>query len=117
MSWPPVAGHGELAREFGLQIPLMGGKGYSMVIDPLTPQPQRPIVGGKEDRNYALNKILFEWEEPGVGEPRFFNFIKTGSSNHKGILANFCQFQIVSQKISWIPVRRGLRPCTPTVSL
>jgi D-amino-acid dehydrogenase len=33
-----------LARRLGLRVPVLGGKGYALIIDPITPAPRRPLL-------------------------------------------------------------------------
>jgi len=104
-SWSP-----RIAETLGLNVPVLGGKGYAIITDPLTPNPQRPMMLVEKKvavtpRNGTLRL---------AGTLELVNQDETFTSRRvEAIVRGAREFMNVPQDIRYHEIWRGLRPCTP----
>lgn len=99
-----------LARELGLRLPVLGGKGYALVVRPFTDAPQRPVklverrIAITPRRDSVRLSGTLELVDGDFGiSPRRLEAILRGS---REVLS-------LPERPEIVEVWRGLRPCTP----
>lgn len=104
-SWSP-----RIAQTLALRVPVLGGKGYAIITDPLAPNPQRPMMLVEKKvavtpRNGTLRL---------AGTLELVNQDETFTTRRvEAIVRGAREFMNVPEKISFHEIWRGLRPCTP----
>jgi len=104
-SWSP-----RIAQTLALRVPVLGGKGYAIITDPLTPNPQRPMMLVEKKvavtpRNGTLRL---------AGTLELVNQDETFTTRRvEAIVRGAREFLNVPQTIRYHEIWRGLRPCTP----
>lgn len=104
-SWSP-----RIAQTLNLRVPVLGGKGYAIITDPLAPNPQRPMMLVEKKvavtpRNGTLRL---------AGTLELVNQDETFTTRRvEAIVRGAREFMNVPEKISYHEIWRGLRPCTP----
>jgi D-amino-acid dehydrogenase len=104
-SWSP-----RIAQTLGLRVPVLGGKGYAIITDPLTPNPLRPMMLVEKKvavtpRNGTLRL---------AGTLELVNQDETFTTRRvEAIVRGAREFMNVPQTIRYHEIWRGLRPCTP----
>lgn len=104
-SWSP-----RIAQTLHLRVPVLGGKGYAIITDPLTPNPQRPMMLVEKKvavtpRNGTLRL---------AGTLELVNQDETFTTRRvEAIVRGAREFMNVPEKIAYHEIWRGLRPCTP----
>jgi D-amino-acid dehydrogenase len=99
-----------MGQTLGLKIPVLGGKGYAIITDPLTPNPQRPMMLIEKKvavtpRNGSLRL---------AGTLELVNQDETFTTRRvEAIVRGAREFMNVPDKINYHEIWRGLRPCTP----
>ncbi len=99
-----------IASEFSLNIPIMGGKGYSLIVDKLDQQPEIPIM--IVDRKIAITPRNNSLRLAGTLELVNQDFSIT-EKRVKAIFDGAKEFLNIPQEIKVHETWRGLRPCTP----
>ena len=100
----------EVARTLGLNIPVLSGKGYSVILDAVEPAPRMPIL--IIDKKVAVTpmpggtKLAGTLELVGVDE-------SITERRVAAILRGSRQFLNVPENPRVMELWRGLRPCTP----
>ncbi len=100
-----------IGQSLGLRIPVLGGKGYAVITDPLSPNPQRPMMLVEKKvavtpRNNGTLRLAGTLELVNQDEsitPRRVEAIVRGAR----------EFMNVPETIRYQEIWRGLRPCTP----
>lgn len=107
-----------IARRLGLNIPILGGKGYSIIVKPFSPAPKIPLMlvekkiavtPRKDTIRLAGTLELVDRDESIT--PRRVNAILKGSAEFMNVPKGGLDSPELSASIS--EVWRGLRPCTP----
>jgi D-amino-acid dehydrogenase len=99
-----------MGQTLGLKIPVLGGKGYAIITDPLTPNPQRPMMLVEKKvavtpRNGTLRL---------AGTLELVNQDETFTTRRvEAIVRGAREFMNVPETIRYHEIWRGLRPCTP----
>lgn len=99
-----------MGQTLGLKIPVLGGKGYAIITDPLTPNPQRPMMLVEKKvavtpRNGTLRL---------AGTLELVNQDETFTTRRvEAIVRGAREFMNVPEQIRYHEIWRGLRPCTP----
>jgi len=99
-----------MGQTLGLNIPVLGGKGYAIITDPLTPNPQRPMMLVEKKvavtpRNGTLRL---------AGTLELVNQDETFTTRRvEAIVRGAREFMNVPDTIRYHEIWRGLRPCTP----
>ena len=99
-----------IASELDLNVPILGGKGYSLIIDRLAIQPEIPIM--IIDRKIAITPRQNSLRIAGTLELVNQDFSIT-ERRVKAIFDGAKQFLDVPENIKVHETWRGLRPCTP----
>jgi D-amino-acid dehydrogenase len=101
---------GALGARLGVSIPMMGAKGYSLVVPPLDPQPRRSLY--LADRKIAVNPHANSLRISGtlelVGEDLTVN-----SRRVEGIVQGARHMLQLNDPLGEVEIWRGLRPCLP----
>jgi D-amino-acid dehydrogenase len=100
-----------VARELGLRVPILGGKGYAITVKPFEQSPTHPIM--ILERKIAVT--------PRKGSVRLAGTLELVDSRDDSItprrldaiLRGSQEFMRVPEKPEIIEIWRGLRPCTP----
>lgn len=99
-----------LAQRLGVSIPLLGGKGYSMITDSFTKKPEHPIM-------IVERKIAVTPRADSVRLAGTLELVEDDESittrRVKAILQGASQYLHTTGEIEVREVWRGLRPCTP----
>jgi D-amino-acid dehydrogenase len=104
-SWSPG-----IAQTLDLRVPVLGGKGYAIITDPLTPNPLRPMMLVEKKvavtpRNGTLRL---------AGTLELVNQDETFTTRRvEAIVRGAREFMNVPSTIRYHEIWRGLRPCTP----
>lgn len=104
-SWSHMIG-----QTLRLRVPVLGGKGYAIITDPLTPNPQRPMMLVEKKvavtpRNGTLRL---------AGTLELVNQDETFTTRRvEAIVRGAREFMNVPETIRYHEIWRGLRPCTP----
>ena len=99
-----------IAAELDLNVPILGGKGYALIVDRLTTQPQIPIM--IVDRKIAITPRQDSLRIAGTLELVNQDFSIT-ERRVKAIFEGAKQFLDIPENIKVHETWRGLRPCTP----
>jgi D-amino-acid dehydrogenase len=104
-SWSP-----RIAQTLALRVPVLGGKGYAIITDPLTPNPQRPMM--------LVEKKVAVTPRDGTlrlaGTLELVNQDETFTTRRvEAIVRGAREFLNVPETIRYHEIWRGLRPCTP----
>lgn len=100
----------QLGQTLDLKIPVLGGKGYAIITDPLGPNPQRPMMLVEKKvavtpRNGTLRL---------AGTLELVNQDETFTTRRvEAIVRGAREFMNVPEEIKYHEIWRGLRPCTP----
>jgi D-amino-acid dehydrogenase len=101
---------GALGARLGVSIPMMGAKGYSLVLPPLEPQPRRSLY--LADRKIAVNPHANSLRISGtlelVGED-----LTVDSRRLEGIVQGARHMLQLNDPLGEVEIWRGLRPCLP----
>ncbi len=100
----------QLARDIGLSVPIMGGKGYSMIVPPLKTQPQHPLM--LIEKKVAITPRFDSLRIAGTLELVNQDFSIT-ERRVQAIIKNARQYLTLPEKLEIRETWRGLRPCTP----
>jgi len=106
-AWTP-----DLAREFGLRLPMQGGKGYSMTLQNPVEQPR--VCSLLKEGRVAVTPMGEKLRVAGTmeicGRDMSVNPLRV-----QGIIESFCQFfpAFKPEHFDGIDTWSGLRPCTP----
>jgi len=106
-AWTP-----DLAREFGLRLPMQGGKGYSMTLQNPVEQPR--VCSLLKEGRVAVTPMGDKLRVAGTmeicGRDLSVNPLRV-----QGIIESFCQFfpAFKPEHFDGIDIWSGLRPCTP----
>ena len=104
-SWSP-----RVAQTLDLRVPVLGGKGYAIITDPLAPNPLRPMMLVEKKvavtpRNGTLRL---------AGTLELVNQDETFTTRRvEAIVRGAREFMNVPPEIRYHEIWRGLRPCTP----
>ncbi len=99
-----------IGQTLRLKIPVLGGKGYAIITDPLTPNPLRPMMLVEKKvavtpRNGTLRL---------AGTLELVNQDETFTTRRvEAIVRGAREFMNVPDTIRYHEIWRGLRPCTP----
>lgn len=99
-----------LASELDLNVPILGGKGYALIVDRLENQPQIPIM--IVDRKIAITPRSQTLRIAGTLELVNQDFSIT-ERRVKAIFDGAKEFLTIPEGIKVHETWRGLRPCTP----
>jgi D-amino-acid dehydrogenase len=100
----------DLAREIGLSVPILGGKGYAMIVPQLNPQPQHPMM--LIEKKIAITPRQGSLRIAGTLELVNQDFSIT-ERRVQSIVRGAREFLPVPEKLEVQELWRGLRPCTP----
>lgn len=100
----------ELARKLSLSVPILGGKGYSLIVPPLDPQPRHPIM--LIEKKIAITPRAESLRIAGTLELVDQDFSIT-ERRVKAIEKGAREFLNLPDPLAIQEVWRGLRPCTP----
>lgn len=100
-----------LARQIGIEVTIMGGKGYSMILPPLSVQPKHPIM--LVEKKVAITPRKNSLRVAGTLELVDQDFSIT-ERRVQAILKGAREFLPIPEKPEVQELWRGLRPCTPT---
>lgn len=104
-SWSP-----RVAQTLDLRVPVLGGKGYAIITDQLTPNPQRPMM--LVEKKVAVTPRNGTLRLSGTLE--LVNQDETFTTRRvEAIVRGAREFMNVPEKIDYREIWRGLRPCTP----
>lgn len=104
-SWSP-----RIAQTLDLRVPVLGGKGYAIITDPLTPNPLRPLM--LVEKKVAVTPRAGTLRLAGTLE--LVNQDETFTTRRvEAIVRGAREFMNVPEQISYHEIWRGLRPCTP----
>jgi D-amino-acid dehydrogenase len=99
-----------VGRSLGLNIPIMGGKGYAFITKPLSPNPQRPLM--LVEKKVAVT--------PRNGTLRLAGTLELVNNDYSitprrinGIINGAREFLNVPKEFEYSELWRGLRPCSP----
>jgi D-amino-acid dehydrogenase len=100
----------KMGQTLGLRIPVLGGKGYAIITDPLAPNPQRPMM--LVEKKVAVT--------PRDGTLRLAGTLELVNQDEsfttrrvEAIVRGAREFMNVPDQIRYHEIWRGLRPCTP----
>lgn len=105
-SWSP-----ELAKRLELNIPVLGGKGYALILKPLKSQPKIPLM--LVERKIAVTPRANSIRLAGTLELVNPNDYSITPRRVNAILRGSKLFLDVPEKPEVLELWRGLRPCTP----
>ncbi len=104
-SWSP-----RVAQTLNLRVPVLGGKGYAIITDPLTPNPLRPMM--LVEKKVAVTPRNGTLRLSGTLE--LVNQDETFTTRRvEAIVRGAREFMNVPSEIRYHEIWRGLRPCTP----
>jgi len=104
-SWSP-----RIAQTLELRVPVLGGKGYAIITDPLEPNPLRPMM--LVEKKVAVTPRAGTLRLAGTLE--LVNQDETFTTRRvEAIVRGAREFMNVPEKIEYHEIWRGLRPCTP----
>ncbi len=99
-----------VGRSLGLNIPILGGKGYAFITKPLSPNPLRPLM--LVEKKVAVT--------PRQGSLRLAGTLELVNNDYSisprridAIVKGARQFLNVPEKFEYSELWRGLRPCSP----
>lgn len=105
-SWSP-----DLAKKLELNIPVLGGKGYALILKPLQSQPKIPLM--LIERKIAVTPRANSIRLAGTLELVNPNDYSITPRRVNAILKGSKLFLDVPEKPEVLELWRGLRPCTP----
>ncbi|MCC7086186.1 MAG: FAD-dependent oxidoreductase [Pirellulales bacterium] len=100
----------QLGRELGLRIPILGGKGYAIITQPLSPPPERPCL--LIERKIAITPRHNSVRIAGTLELVDLDESIT-SRRVRALIDGARQYLNVPVEPKIVELWRGLRPCTP----
>ena len=104
-SWSP-----RIAQTLELRVPVLGGKGYAIITDQLSPNPLRPMM--LVEKKVAVTPRNGTLRLSGTLE--LVNQDETFTTRRvEAIVRGAREFMNVPEKINYREIWRGLRPCTP----
>jgi len=99
-----------IGQTLRLKIPVLGGKGYAIITDPLTPNPQRPLMLVEKKVAVTPRKGTLRL----AGTLELVNQDETFTTRRvEAIVRGAREFMNVPETIRYHEIWRGLRPCTP----
>lgn len=99
-----------IAKELKLSVPILGGKGYALIVPPLNPQPQHPLM--LIEKKIAITPRTNSLRIAGTLELVNQDFTIT-QRRVEAIIKGAREFLTVPQDLKVEETWRGLRPCTP----
>lgn len=99
-----------LGRELGLSIPILGGKGYAMIVPPIEKQPKIPLM--LLDKKVAITPRQGSLRIAGTLELVNQDFSVT-QRRVDAIVKGTRQFLTLPEQLEVKELWKGLRPCTP----
>ena len=99
-----------IAKELGLSIPILGGKGYALIVPPLQPQPRHPLM--LIEKKIAITPRANSLRIAGTMELVNQDFSIT-ERRVQAIIRGAREFLPVPMDLKIEETWRGLRPCTP----
>lgn len=100
----------EIAQQMGLNVPILGGKGYAMIVPPLPIQPQHPMM--LIEKKVAITPRKDSLRIAGTLELVNQDFSIT-ERRVKAMIRGAREFLPVPNDLKIQELWRGLRPCTP----
>ena len=100
----------ELGRQLGLSVPILGGKGYALIVPPLEKQPQIPLM--LVEKKVAITPRQGSLRIAGTLELVNQDFSIT-QRRVDAIVKGTRQFLTLPEKLEVQELWKGLRPCTP----
>ena len=100
----------ELSRELALRVPILGGKGYSLIVPPLQPSPQIPLM--LLEKKIAVTPRDGSLRIAGTLELVNQDFSIT-KRRVRAIEKGAREFLNLPKSLQVRQLWRGLRPCTP----
>lgn len=100
----------ELGRNLGLSIPILGGKGYAMIVPPLNNQPKIPLM--LVEKKIAVTPRQGSLRIAGTLELVNQDFTIT-QRRVDAIVKGTRQYLSLPEKLEVTELWNGLRPCTP----
>ncbi len=99
-----------LTRQIGLRVPVLGGKGYALIVETFTPEPRHPI-------NLADHKLAVT---PRAGSVRLAGTLELVDADEsitarrvRAIYRGASEYLNLPVEPELVETWRGLRPCTP----
>lgn len=105
-SWSPA-----LAKKLELNVPVLGGKGYSMIVKPLSPQPKIPLM--LIEKKIAITPRAQSLRIAGTLELVEPTDDSITSRRVNAIIKGARGFLNLPENVEIQELWRGLRPCTP----
>jgi D-amino-acid dehydrogenase len=99
-----------LARQLDINVPILGGKGYAMIVPPLKPQPTHPMM--LIEKKIAITPRETSLRIAGTLELVNQDFSVT-QRRVNAIIKGAREFLAVPENLEIKELWRGLRPCTP----
>lgn len=100
----------EIAKKLHLSVPILGGKGYSLIVPKLNPAPKHPMM--LVEKKIAITPREATTRIAGTLELVNQNFDIT-QRRVNAIIKGAREFLPVPEELKIIELWRGLRPCTP----
>jgi D-amino-acid dehydrogenase len=100
----------EIGKKIGLRVPILGGKGYAMIVPPLEKQPRYPMM--LIEKKIAITPRENSLRISGTLELVNQDFSIT-EKRVKAIFRGTREFLTLPETLDVKEVWRGLRPCTP----
>ena len=100
----------DLGKQLGISVPILGGKGYAMIVDPLKVQPKIPMM--LLEKKVAITPRQGSLRIAGTLELVDQDFSIT-ERRVKAIEKGAREFLTLPEKLEVKELWRGLRPCTP----
>ncbi len=100
----------EMARDLRLSVPILGGKGYAMIVPPLATQPKHPMM--LIEKKIAITPRNGSLRIAGTLELVNQDFGIT-QRRVDAIVRGARQFMTLPEKLDVQELWRGLRPCSP----
>lgn len=100
----------DLAKAFNLSVPILGGKGYALISNPLPAQPQYPMMF--VEKKIAITPRKNSLRIAGTLELVDQDFSLT-ERRVEALKKGASEFLSIPENNTYTEVWRGLRPCTP----
>lgn len=100
----------QIARQVGLNVPILGGKGYAMIVPPLEVQPRHPML--LIEKKVAITPREGSLRIAGTLELVNQDFSIT-DRRVQAMIRGTREFLEIPQDLKVQELWRGLRPCTP----
>jgi D-amino-acid dehydrogenase len=100
----------EIAKELDINVPILGGKGYAMIVPPLKPQPTHPMM--LLEKKVAITPRDGSLRIAGTLELVNQDFSVT-QRRVDAMIKGAREFLAVPDQLQIKEFWRGLRPCTP----